>query len=55
MLTGSMQWLGNWWVDNMDLVSRDRVVDWAMDAVWLGLDGWTEKLEAEGYVPARKR
>ncbi len=55
MLTGSMHWLGNWWVDNMDLVTRDRIVDWAMDGVWLGIDGWSDKLAAEGYVPARKR
>lgn len=54
MLTGSMQWLGNWWVDNMDLVSRERIVDWAMDGVWLGLDGWSERLEAEGFAPVRK-
>ncbi len=47
MLTGSMQWLGNWWVDNMDLVPRDTIVDWAIDAMWLGLDGWTAKLRAE--------
>lgn len=54
MLTGSMQWLGNWWVDNMDLVPRDTIVDWAIDAMWLGLDGWTAKLRAEqaGGPPA---
>lgn len=55
MLTGALHWLGNWWVDNTDLVSRERIVDWAMDAVWLGIDGWSDKLTAEGYVPARKR
>lgn len=53
MLTGSMQWLGNWWVDNMELVPRETVVEWAMDAMWLGLDGWTAKLRAEkaGQAP----
>jgi AcrR family transcriptional regulator len=47
MLTGSMQWLGNWWVDNMELVPRATIVEWAIDAMWLGLDGWTSKLRAE--------
>lgn len=55
MLTGSMHWLGNWWIDNMDLVQRERIVDWAMDALWLGVDGWSKKLAAEGFVPARSR
>jgi AcrR family transcriptional regulator len=50
MLTGSMQWLGNWWVDNMDLVPRATIVDWALDAMWLGLDGWTAKLRSERGV-----
>lgn len=47
MLTGAMQWLGNWWVDNMELVPREQIVEWAVDAMWLGLDGWTAKLAAE--------
>ena len=46
MLTGSMQWLGNWWVDNIDLVPRDTMVQWAMDAVWLGVEGWATKTAA---------
>jgi AcrR family transcriptional regulator len=53
MLTGSMQWLGNWWVDNMDLVPRATIVDWAMDGMWLGLDGWTAKLRAEREAALR--
>lgn len=51
MLTGSMQWLGNWWVDNMELVPRATIVDWAIDAMWLGLDGWTAKLRAQQGNP----
>lgn len=47
MLTGSMQWAGNWWVDNIELVPRATIVEWALDALWLGLDGWTTKLLAE--------
>lgn len=46
MITGGMQWLGNWWVDNMELVPRSQIVEWAVDATWLGLDQWTEKLAA---------
>lgn len=54
MLTGSMQWAGNWWVDNIELVPRATIVEWALDALWLGLDGWTTKLLAEktGEAPA---
>lgn len=47
MLTGAMQWAGNWWVDNMELVPRERIVDWAMGALWLGLDGWTRQLREQ--------
>lgn len=50
MLTGAMQWLGNWWVDNMELVPREQIVEWSLDAMWLGLDGWTAKLAAEKGV-----
>ena len=54
MLTGSMQWAGNWWVDNIELVPRATIVEWALDALWLGLDGWTTKLLAakQGETPA---
>lgn len=55
MMTGSLQWLGNWWVDHMDLVPRERIVEWAMDGIWLGIDGWSEKLSTGGFVPARDR
>lgn len=48
MIIGSMHWLGNWWIDNLDLVDRDRIVDWALDGAWLGLDGWGKKVAAEG-------
>jgi AcrR family transcriptional regulator len=51
MLTGAMQWLGNWWVDQMELVPREQLVDWAMDSLWLGLEGWTKKLTGELPAP----
>ncbi|MFT4035117.1 MAG: TetR/AcrR family transcriptional regulator [Patulibacter sp.] len=44
MITGSMHWLGNWWVDNMDLVDRETIVDWALDGAWLGLEGFGRKI-----------
>lgn len=47
LITGSMHWLGNWWVDNMDLVDRDTIVDWALDGAWLGLEGWGRKIADE--------
>ena len=47
MITGSMHWLGNWWVDNMDLVDRATIVDWALDGAWLGLEGFGEKVARE--------
>lgn len=47
MITGSMHWLGNWWVDNMDLVDRETIVDWALDGAWLGLEGFGRKVAEE--------
>jgi AcrR family transcriptional regulator len=36
MLVGAVQALGNWWVDHRE-VPRARVVELAMDFIWLGL------------------
>ncbi len=47
MLTGAMQWAGNWWVDNMELAPRETIVEWALDSLWLGLERWTAKLLIE--------
>ncbi len=47
LITGSMHWLGNWWIDNMDLVDRETIVDWALDGAWLGLEGWGRKIADE--------
>ena len=37
MLVGAVQSLANWWSDNQE-VPRQRLVEMAMDFVWLGLD-----------------
>jgi AcrR family transcriptional regulator len=46
MLTGAMHWLGNWWVDNIETVPRETMVQWALDAMWLGVEGWAAKTAA---------
>ena len=50
MIVGSAQSLANWWNDHQD-VPRERLVQAAMELLWLGLD----RLRAGEQLPAEGR